>query len=391
MESLVEEDLSQEPIVALLGPRQCGKTTLAKRLAGKRANPVYLDLERPSDRRKLSDPELYLAPYSDRLVVLDEIQRVPDLFPVLRSLVDADRHPGRFLVLGSASRDLLRQSSETLAGRIRFRELTPFTLEEVMAEQVTLDRHWSRGGFPPSLLSRDERQSFQWREDFLRTFLERDVPSFGIEVRTPLFERFLRMLAHLHGQILNWSRLAESAAVSVPTARHYVELLEKSFLVRVLPPSETNPGKRLVKSPRIYWRDSGLLHTLLEIEDFDQLQGHPAVGASWEGYAMEEILREVPRVRASYYRTHAGTELDLVLERGKLRMGVEFKRSSAPEPTRGFWEALRDLKLGQARIVAPVASSWPLADGVKVVPLHGLMQELSDWGAAADKVGEQGP
>lgn len=364
----------------MLGPRQCGKTTLAKTIVAGMESAVYLDLERPSDLRKLTDPELYLGPHSDKLVVLDEIQREPELFSVLRSLIDADRRPGRFLVLGSASRDLLRQSSESLAGRIRYRELTPFTLTEIGAERISMDSHWLRGGFPESLLSSSDAASDRWRRDFLRTFVERDVPSFGIEVRLPLFERMLRMLAHLHGQILNWTQLAESAAISVPTAKHYVELLEKSFLVRLLQPAEANLGKRLVKSPKVWWRDSGLLHALLEIETFEHLQGHPVVGASWEGYAMEEILRAASRAQASFYRTQAGTELDLVLTLGERRMAIEFKRSSAPKPTRGFWQGMEDLGIGAARIVAPVSETWLLAEGVSVCPLDAILCELEDWG-----------
>lgn len=379
LKRILRKDLTESPVVALLGPRQCGKTTLARTVVTDFEKAVYLDLERPSDLRKLSDPELYLGPLSDRLVVLDEIQRVPDLFPVLRSLVDDRRRPGRFLLLGSASRDLLRQTSESLAGRIRYRELTPFTLDEVSREAVAMETHWLRGGFPESLLSADDESSLRWREDFLRTFLERDVPSFGVEVRLPLFERFVKMLAHLHGQILNWSRLAESAAVSVPTAKHYVELLEKSFLVRVLPPHEVNLGKRLVKSPKIYWRDAGLVHALLEIETLEELQGHPVVGSSWEGYAMEEILRTARKAQASYYRTQSGTELDLVLTHGTRCLVVEFKRSSAPEPTRGFWQGLQDLGGPEARIVAPVREGWPLREGAKVVSLSGLLEELGSW------------
>lgn len=379
LESSLRKDLTEVPVVALLGPRQCGKTTLARTLVANFGDAVYLDLERPSDLRKLSDPEAYLGPFSGRLVVLDEIQRVPNLFPVLRSLVDDNRRPGRFLLLGSASRDLLRQTSESLAGRIRYRELTPFTLPEVSQEKVPLEKHWLRGGFPESLLSRDDESSVRWRQDFLRTFLERDVPSFGVEVRLPLFERFVRMLAHLHGQILNWSRLAESAAVSVPTAKHYVELLEKSFLVRLLAPHETNMGKRLVKSPKILWRDTGLVHALLEIETFDELQGHPVIGASWEGYAMEEILRAVPRAVPTFYRTQSGTELDLLLVQGKRRLVVEFKRSSAPDPTRGFWQGLEDLGNPEARIVAPVREGWPLRKGTRVVSLSELLNELEAW------------
>ncbi len=378
-EPVLQKDLEEAPVVALLGPRQCGKTTLAKILATSPRGAVYLDLERPSDLRKLSDPELFLGPLADRLVILDEIQRVPDLFPVLRSLVDQHRHPGRFLLLGSASRDLLRQSSESLAGRIRYRELTPFTLPEILAGDVSLETHWLRGGFPDSLLAASDPSSLRWREDFLRTFLERDVPSFGVEVRLPLFERFVRMLAHLHGQILNWSRLAESAAVSVPTAKHYAELLEKSFLIRLLAPHEVNLGKRLVKSPKVYWRDSGVVHALLEIEGLEDLQGHPVVGASWEGYAMEEILRAVPRAQPTFYRTQSGTEIDLVLTQGTRRLAVEFKRSSAPEATRGFWQGLEDLGKPQARIVAPIESGWPLADHVRVVSLPELLAELKDW------------
>ncbi len=380
VEDLLSQDLREAPAVALLGPRQCGKTTLAKTIVAGMESAVYLDLERPSDLRKLTDPELYLGPHSDKLVVLDEIQREPELFSVLRSLIDADRRPGRFLVLGSASRDLLRQSSESLAGRIRYRELTPFTLTEIGAERISMDSHWLRGGFPESLLSSSDAASDRWRRDFLRTFVERDVPSFGIEVRLPLFERMLRMLAHLHGQILNWTQLAESAAISVPTAKHYVELLEKSFLVRLLQPAEANLGKRLVKSPKVWWRDSGLLHALLEIETFEHLQGHPVVGASWEGYAMEEILRAASRAQASFYRTQAGTELDLVLTLGERRMAIEFKRSSAPKPTRGFWQGMEDLGIGAARIVAPVSETWLLAEGVSVCPLDAILCELEDWG-----------
>lgn len=379
LEVELQQDLQETPVVALLGPRQCGKTTLARKLAQTAPGSVHLDLERPSDLRKLTDPELYLGPLSDRLVVLDEIQRTPDLFPVLRSLVDEHRRPGRFLILGSASRDLLRQSPESLAGRIRYRELTPFRLPEILAAGYDLDRHWMRGGFPESFLATRDAQSLRWRRDFLRTFLERDVPSFGIEVRIPLFERFVGMLAHLHGQLLNWSRLAEAAAISVPTAKHYVELLEKSFLVRVLLPHEANLSKRLVKSPRLWWRDSGLLHALLELPDLDALSGHPVVGASWEGYAMEEILRAAPNAIPSFYRTQAGTELDLVLTQGEKRMAFEFKRSSAPNPTRGFWQGLEDLKLEEARIVAPVDSSWPLTRGARVVPLQEAVAEVSLW------------
>ncbi len=379
LRSILGNDLTEVPALALLGPRQCGKTTLARALVAEIPGSVYLDLERPSDLRKLSDPELYLGPLSDRLVVLDEIQRAPNLFPVLRSLVDEHRRPGRFLLLGSASRDLLRQSSESLAGRIRYRELTPFTLPEVSQEQVPMETHWLRGGFPESLLAPNDATSMRWRQDFLRTFLERDVPSFGVEVRLPLFERFVKMLAHLHGQILNWSRLAESAAISVPTAKHYVELLEKSFLVRLLPPYEVNLGKRLVKSPKIFWRDAGLVHALLEIERFDDLLGHPVVGASWEGYAMEEILRAVPRAQPVFYRTQSGTELDLVLTQGSRRMVVEFKRSSAPDPTRGFWQGLADLASPDARILAPVSEGWPLGKGAQVISLPNLLAEMVGW------------
>ena len=356
---LLLKDLTEVPALALLVPRQCGKTTLARSLGAGIPGAVYLDLERPSDLRRLSDPELYLGSLSDQLVVLDEIQRVPNLFPVLRSLVDENRRPGRFLLLGSASRDLLRQSSESLAGRIRYRELTPFTLPELADESIPMELHWLRGGFPQCLLATSDDSSLRWRQEFLRTFLERDVPSFGVEVRPPLFERFVKMLAHLHGQILNWSRLAESAAVSVPTAKHYVELLEKSFLVRLLPPHEVIVGKRLVKSPNVWWRDAGLLHALLEIERFDDLQGHPVLGASWEGYSMEEILRAAPRAQPTFYRTQSGTELDLVLTQGSRQMVVEFKRSSAPEPAKGFWQGIGGLGILSSPRFSVTAASIP--------------------------------
>jgi predicted AAA+ superfamily ATPase len=381
----VAEELARVPVVGLLGPRQCGKTTLACELAALRApaeRVTYLDLERPSDRRKLSDPELFLADKSEELVILDEIQLAPDLFPVLRSLVDQHRHPGRFLVLGSASPDLLRQSAESLAGRIAYRELTPLHWRELLHSHgasprlVDQRRHWLRGGFPESLLHTTDAASLRWREDFVRTFVERDLVQFGISADPGLFRKFVRMLSHYHGELVNYSKLAESVGISIPTAKHYLRLLESAFLVRILEPLELNLKKRLVKSPKIYWRDSGLLHALLEIETADQLAGHVASGPSWEGYVLENLLAALPRWRPSFYRTQTGVELDLVLERGDRRIGVECKLSLAPKTTRGFHQALTDLELTEAWLLAPVEESYPIDRGPRVGNIQHLVDEL---------------
>lgn len=363
----VRDRLRHMPAVALLGPRQVGKSTLAKWLMKALAGAVYLDLERPADRNKLRDPEAYFALHADELICLDEIQRVPELFPVLRSVMDERDRNGQFLILGSASPDLLRQSSETLAGRISFIELTPLLLREVGAN--ALRTLWLRGGFPRSYLARDDQLSFEWRLDFIRTFLERELPQLGFSLSARVMERFWRLCAHSHGQLLNQSKLGASLGVSHHTIRSYVDLLEQTFIMRVLPPFQANLKKRLVKSPKIYIRDSGLLHALLDLVTQDDLFSHPVYGSSWEGFAIENIIACHPGWRASFYRTSSGSEIDLVLERGQRRVAVECKASTAPEVGRGFRNALKDLEIREAWVVAPVADSYPLEAGVTVIPL----------------------
>lgn len=369
--------LRESPAVALLGPRQCGKTTLARSILEGR-DAVFLDLERPSDLAKLTDPEAFFELHERRLVCLDEVQRAPELFPVLRAVLDAGRRNGRVLMLGSASPELLRNSSETLAGRVAYLELGPFSVVEAGGAPARR-RLWTRGGFPNSLLARSESASFAWREDFIRTFLERDIPQLGLRVPPQTMRRFWLMCAHAHGQILNASQLGQSLGVSHTTARSYLDVLERTFLIRVLPPFEANLKKRLVRSPKAYLRDTGLLHALLGLTNVDDVMGHPVYGASWEGFVIENVLSALgPGWRTGFYRTAAGAELDLVLERGNMRVAVECKASSAPAVSRGFWTALSDLGIKRAYVAAPVREPYPLGKGVTVISPEGLAHELAD-------------
>jgi predicted AAA+ superfamily ATPase len=317
-QATVQSRLRDFPAVALLGSRQVGKTTLAKQIVAELDGAAtYLDLELPSDLARLADPETYLERHADRLVVLDEVQRKPELFPVLRGLIDRRRTPGRFLILGSASPHLLRQSSETLAGRIALVDLSPITLTEVpMPPEAGLSwqRLWDRGGYPDSLLARTSAVSRTWRDAFIRSYLERDLPSLGIRVPSTQLRRFWQMLAHWHGELWNASAFARNFDVSAPTVRHYLDILSDTFVARQLQPLHSNLKKRIVKSPKVYVRDSGILHSLLGIQDLEALYGHPKIGASFEGFAIEQILALLPpEVDASFFRTHAGDELDLVL------------------------------------------------------------------------------
>lgn len=376
----IEQSLADFPAAVLLGPRQAGKTTLAKDIAARRGNSLYLDLERPSDLAKLAAPELFLSRHAERLVVLDEVQRKPELFAVLRALIDAQRTPGRFLMLGSASPTLLQQTSESLAGRIALHELAPFDVSEVRPNHTDLQGFWLRGGYPPSWLADSDASSFAWRESFITTHLERDIPAFGIRVPGTTLHRFWQMLAHLHGQLWNASRLASGFGVSAPTVQHYLDILEATCMLRRFPPLQANLGKRLVKSPKVYLRDSGLLHALLGIADLNDLAGHPIVGPSWEGWVLEQIAQLLgPQWQLSFYRTASGAEIDIVAERGKRKLGFEVKFSSAPVPSKGFWQAMQDLQLERAFIVAPVESRYPLAPNVEVIPaveLSELMETI---------------
>jgi predicted AAA+ superfamily ATPase len=374
----IERKLENMPGVVILGPRQCGKSTLAKAMISEIGGAVYLDLERPSDVSKLRDPEAFFSLNSDKLICLDEIQRVPEIFPVLRSVIDENRRNGQFIILGSASPDLMKQSSETLAGRISYFELTPFVLREVSEDDHSkaLRRLWLRGGFPRGYLAPDERESFEWRLDFIRTFLERDIPQLGFRTPAKTLERFWRICAHLHGQLLNSSKLGESMGVSHHTVRSYIDMLEQSFVLRVLRPYESNLKKRLIKSPKIYIRDSGILHALLGIENHNDLLGHPVYGPSWEGLVIENILSLLPNWKASFYRTSSGSEIDLILEKGNKRVAVECKGSTSPNLNRGFWNAVSELKFKEVWVVAPVKEAYPIEKGVMVAPLHQVIEHL---------------
>ena len=346
---------------AILGPRLVGKTTLADAIpAAWRGPAVRFDLEDPRDLAQLADPMIALA---DRrgLVVLDEIQRRPDLFPVLRVLADRRPVPCRFLVLGSAAPELLRQGSESLAGRIAFHELRPFALDEVGPD--AMDRLWRRGGFPRAFLARSERDSLDWRREFVRTFLERDVPQLGISIGAATLRRFWQMLAHVHGGVLNSSELARSFGVADTTIRRYLESLEGTFMVRTLRPYHANISKRQVKAPKVYVSDSGLLHTLLDIPTATALESHPIVGASWEGFMLETVvaLLGARSDQCYFWATHAGAELDLLLVDGKQRRGFEFKRSTSPTVTPSMRSALHDLKLDRLDVVHAGPVSFKLA------------------------------
>jgi len=369
----VEDSLKKYPVVGLIGPRQSGKTTLARMILEKMTDgSLYLDLELSSDANKLQDPEIFLRAFEDRLVIIDEIQRLPGLFPLIRALVDQRRRAGRFLILGSASPALARQASETLAGRIIYHELQPFSLNEV--GRTNMNRLWLRGGYPLSYLAGDDEDSYSWREAFVRTYLEMDVPQLGIRVPASQLRRFWTMLAHSHGQLWNASKIAGSLGISAPTARHYLDILSDTFVVRQLQPFFINVRKRLIKSPKIYIRDAGLLHNLMRIKQKEDLDVHPSLGASWEGFAIEQILSAKPEGwEAYFYRTAAGAEVDLLLVDGRGRIiAVEIKYSLSPKPGRGFWTALEDLSCRQGFVIYPGSEPYPLKEDVLALPIWNI-------------------
>jgi predicted AAA+ superfamily ATPase len=380
-ESVLATLLQQFPAVGILGPRQVGKTTLAETLAsGLTPAPLYLDLENPVDLAKLADPSQYFQTHADRLIILDEIQRAPQLFQVLRGVIDTRRRAGQtagqFLILGSASLDLLKQSSETLAGRIAYKELTGLTAAEINASDQ--DILWLRGGFPDSFLAGSDAASLAWRMNFITTYLERDVPQFGPRIPAVTLRRLWTMLAHNQGSQLNVAKLAPALDISVQTAKRYVELLEDLLLVRTLRPWSGNIKKRLVKAPKVYIRDSGLTHALLNLETIDDLLGHPVTGASWEGFALENILSVLPDgVTPWFYRTSAGAEIDLVIEQGMRNcIAVEIKRSLAPTVSKGFHIGCEDLKAKHRFVVYPGTEQFPLPGDITAIPLRKLMEEI---------------
>lgn len=375
----LSDAIAHSPAVALLGPRQVGKTTLALEV-GRQYDAIYLDLESEQDRAKLAQPELYLADHLDKLVILDEVHRAPGLFPVLRGLIDQGRRTGRkygqYLLLGSASLDLLKQSGETLAGRIAYLELAPFNVVEVGLHSA--DDLWLRGGFPESLLATDALRSLRWRQDFIRTYLERDIPQFGSRIAAETMRRFWGMLAHYQGGLLNTAQFARNLGVDVKTAAGYLDLLVDLLLVRRLPPWHANLGKRLVKSPKVYVRDSGLVHALLNIQDKEAILAHPVVGQSWEGFVIENLLACVAdKAQGYFYRSSGGAEIDLLLSwpDGSL-WAIEIKRSLSPKLERGFHAACADLAPVRKFVVYPGTERYRFAADIEVISLQELAREL---------------
>jgi len=374
-ERRIEELLRTFGVVAILGARQVGKTTLAGLIAEGWSGPTsYIDLERPADLARLDEAELTLERL-DGLVIIDEIQRRPDLFGVLRGLVD--RYPDRrYLILGSAAPELLRQSSETLAGRIAYHPLPPFTLHEVGSDQ--LDRLWIRGGFPRSYLADSQRASFDWRFNFIRTFVERDLPSLGTRIPGPVFDRFWRMLANSHGGVWNGSRFGSSFGVSDTTVRRYLDFLSAALVVLQLQPWHENVAKRQVRSPKVYVADSGLLHALLDLEDQTAVERHPVLGPSWEGFIINQIiaLTGARDDQIYFWATHGGAELDLLIVRGNERVGFEIKRTTSPRITRSIRSAIETLHLDATYVVHAGHESFPLADGIEAISAHRLIETL---------------
>lgn len=373
--------LGQEAAVGILGPRQVGKTTLALALKTARKS-IYLDLESPIDRKKLEDPYAFLEMYPNSSIILDEIQRVPDLFPILRGVIDREKRnnsdTGRFLILGSASLDLLKQSSESLAGRIAFVELKPINSLELKKEKGELEKLWLRGGFPRSYLADSEEKSLQWRQSFISTYLERDIPQLGPKIPSETLRRFWTMLAHLQGSSLNAAQIAGSLEVSGMTVGRYLDLMVDLFLVRRLSPWYSNAGKRLIKSPKVYVRDSGLVHALLNIKDFSALLSHPVNGFSYEGFIIENIIASLPfGADFGFYRTSAGAEIDLVIKMPSTELiAVDVKRNKTPKVEKGFHIACDDLKCDKRFVVYPGNEKFPLASGVVAIGLSDLLNTL---------------
>lgn len=366
-EQLIAEYLSWSPAVGILGARQVGKTTLAKAFASNPKTGIYLDLDSPQDQAKLGNASAFFEANRHRLVVLDEIQNQPELLQLLRGEIDADRRPGRFLILGSASFKLLKQS-QSLAGRLALVDMAPLLLSEVYRTFLDTQTLWLRGGFPNSYMAKSNTASFAWRDALTRHFLNTDLPALGINVEPQLMHRYWRMLAHLQGQLFNASTLAGSLGISASSSTRYLDYLCDTLMVRRLEPHFVNLGKRLVKSPKVYVRDSGLLHSLLSIREVNDLLGHPSTGASWEGFVIEQIANHLPSgANLSFYRTAAGTEIDAVVEIGQRKIGFEAKFSSAPAVTKGFWQACEDLQLDAAYVVAPVQEGWPMKAPAKVI------------------------
>ena len=375
-QSVIADFLDWSPAVGILGARQVGKTTLAKTFANDPEKGVYLDLDSPQAMAKLGNASAFFEANRHRLVILDEIQNQPEILQLLRGEIDADRRPGRFLILGSASFKLLKQS-QSLARRLALVDMAPLLLSEVYNAFADTQTLWLRGGFPNSYMARTNNASRAWRDALIRHFLNTDLPALGINVDPQLMHRYWRMLAHLQGQIFNASTIAGSLGISASSSTRYLDHLVDTLMVRRLEPHFVNLGKRLVKSPKVYVRDSGLLHSLLSIHEVNDLLGHPSTGASWEGFVVEQIANHLPGgASMSFYRTVAGTEMDVVVERGQRKIGFEVKFSSAPTVTKGFWQACDDLQLDAAYVVAPVAEGWAMKAPVEVISVMDIVQKL---------------
>lgn len=371
--------MKQFPAVAVVGPRQVGKTTLAREYNHTlKKDAEYLDLENPADVKKLSDPQLFLDEYSDRCVILDEVQRMPQLFPLLRYLIDKKRKPGRFLLLGSASPEMIKDVSESLAGRIAFTEVTPFNLPELPEKDTTQKRLWLRGGFPHAFLAGSDQKCFDWMRHFIRTYIERDLNQlFGVSFSPQLMYRLWQMLAHYHGNILNAHTFARGLDIAAPTVGRYLDYLEGAFILHRLAPFSFNTRKRLVKAPKVYLRDTGLLHALLDIHSMHALRSHPAIGNSWEGFVVEQVHRLKSAVlRSYYYRTHDGSECDLVLVKGlKAVACAEVKYSASPSLSKGFYQSMKDLKSKNNFVIIPFTADYQLSKEVRVVGLEAFLNK----------------
>ena len=374
LEDIVVQYLKIFPVVAILGPRQCGKSTLIKKLSEYWGDSLFLDLQYENDFSKLAQPAFFFESNADKIICLDEIQLYPELFSVLRSVVDKNRQNGKFVLLGSASRDLIQHTAESLAGRIGMIYLSPFVLNELdNREGFSLNTFWLRGGFPDSYLAENDRFSTIWKDNFIRTFIERDIPQLGFQIPALQLKRLLVMCAHNQGQLINYSKLGESLGLTHPTIRRYIDLLEQTFILRTLLPFEVNVKKRLVKSPKVFVRDSGLLHQLLAIPDFNSFLGNPVFGSSWEGVVLENVIVNKPDWNYYFYRTATGDELDLILQKGNQRIAIECKASTAPKLTKGFWRAIEVVKPQQTYVIIPTQILYEIAPNVTVCGLSEFL------------------
>ncbi len=373
----IRKYLKHFPAVGITGPRQCGKSTLAKEIIRSYKKAMYLDLENPEDRAKLTDPSLFLSQNQGKLICFDEVQFMPELFMILRSVIDRNKKNGQFLLLGSASPELLKQSSETLAGRIVYTELSPFGLIETHElPKTSLQKLWVRGGFPMSFLAKQENISFVWRKNFVRTFLERDLSAFGVGIAPENMRRFWMMCAHLHGQALNLSSLGNSLGITHTTVKHYVDVMVNTYMLRKIEPYYANIDKRLKKSSKIYLADSGLLHTLLNISSINDLMSHPVAGFSWEGFVLSQLMSHLPDWEFYYATTADQAEIDFVIKKGKRLVAIECKLSKAPRVTKGFYYLLADLKIKEAFVVSPIEEGFSISKEARAVSLSELLKIL---------------